>query len=691
MSNFNKPELIINFLPVETKYCFTSIKILQNTYKISLDNKPLKIIFNEQIFGKEKEKIIIEIELISEFNNNILKFNYNIYYGLNKAYCLLDIPKEKNKRCLAEICFYNENIELYVKDIKLDQKDYFDDSNRKRITLINIDKNEEIDKNNKNISDYIPYKIRNNSSFQISIFNFLKSYYSTQVIFKKEVFYLKQIKLQIEHLKNFHNSLYELLDKKETNLLKYINLINEFKLKIQIIEDIDFSKKKLFLENELKDENNYYLIYTYYLYYILYICFIYNENFPINIIDICKYLKKFYYIYLKDDDLSVYQKIILFISNSLFFISIQNINLYESMNLRYVKKRDIKNNSVCGIAFKFLSDFIKKLNTKSLLFYPLLLLISGKGLYNENELYGFNMESIEVIKNNLNDLIPDIFFIYERSQEELEKSMKIVNKFKFNYKGCPCPFLNISTLLDKCPFDILSYEYNNKDEEKILKHNSIRFFMTIIKQFFIHNKIIYSFPSENRFPKYFFNKENDLIEIAPIYEQNNNYNYLIGSEKQEEEEELNILKYFFGTYNEYLVFDLIFQIDNIYKLVDNIEYIVSGDLIDLKNYIIYKYQIKEKNIIFKDSEDNNLKNDIEIMKNKIKEYDNKNKSNFEKDNFCDKKVNINVKNFKFINITKSENDNIGYDECIKKIEEETELREKAKWRRKLFKIITNSD
>ena len=79
------------------------------------------------------------------------------------------------------------------------------------------------------------------------------------------------------------------------------------------------------------------------------------------------------------------------------------------------------------------------------------------------------------------------------------------------------------------------------------------------------------------------------------------------------------------------------------------------------------------------------------MKNKIKECDNKNKSNFEKDKFCDKKVNINVKNFKFINITKSENDNIGYDECIKKIEEETELREKAKWRRKLFKIITNSD
>ena len=40
--------------------------------------------------------------------------------------------------------------------------------------------------------------------------------------------------------------------------------------------------------------------------------------------------------------------------------------------------KDIKTKSVFGISFKFLEDFIEKLNFKTYLFYPLLLLDWGQ-------------------------------------------------------------------------------------------------------------------------------------------------------------------------------------------------------------------------------------------------------------------------------------------------------------------------
>ena len=90
-----------------------------------------------------------------------------------------------------------------------------------------------------------------------------------------------------------------------------------------------------------------------------------------------KYLKKFYNIYLEDKDLLPYQKVLLFCSNTIYFVSIQDPNKYESKKLRYIKSKNIKEKSVYGLSFKFIKEFIQKLNSKSLLFYPLLLLNNG--------------------------------------------------------------------------------------------------------------------------------------------------------------------------------------------------------------------------------------------------------------------------------------------------------------------------
>ena len=55
-----------------------------------------------------------------------------------------------------------------------------------------------------------------------------------------------------------------------------------------------------------------------------------NKNYKISSLIMFKYLKKFYNIYLEDKDLLPYQKVLLFCSNTIYFVSIQvQINMNQ--------------------------------------------------------------------------------------------------------------------------------------------------------------------------------------------------------------------------------------------------------------------------------------------------------------------------------------------------------------------------
>ena len=136
------------------------------------------------------------------------------------------------------------------------------------------------------------------------------------------------------------------------------------KYNINII-DINFSQKISKLKEEFTNDLDYNLMYLYFLWYILFICYINNKDFPIQIKILVEYLNKFYSTYLEDKDLLPYQKVLLFYSNSIYFIYIHDIKSYESKKLNYVTFKYIKNKSVYGVSFKFINEFIEKLNSKS--------------------------------------------------------------------------------------------------------------------------------------------------------------------------------------------------------------------------------------------------------------------------------------------------------------------------------------
>ena len=112
-------------------------------------------------------------------------------------------------------------------------------------------------------------------------------------------------------------------------------------------------------------------------------------------------------------------------------------------------------------------------------------------------------------------------------------------------------------------------------------------------------------------------------------------------------------EYFFGKYDDNkLIIDLIFQIDYIGNLLDNVDYFVKEDLDELKKYIINKYKISnyndtkydDKNLTFEQEnikmeeiisdKENRLKKEIknkEEDKIEIKEENEKNIFTYKKD------------------------------------------------------------
>lgn len=151
-------------------------------------------------------------------------------------------------------------------------------------------------------------------------------------------------------LDNFKNEINDLLLKTDNNKV-YIDIIKRYFI---CILDINFSKDKSNLMDDFKSDNDYYLMYLYFLWYILYTCYCKNDTYEIRIKTMVEYLNKFYYAYLEDKDLFPYQKDLLFYSNSVYYVRIQNTKIYESKELRLIKCKNCKEKSVYGLSFKFI-------------------------------------------------------------------------------------------------------------------------------------------------------------------------------------------------------------------------------------------------------------------------------------------------------------------------------------------------
>ena len=93
------PKLIITFIRLEENNPFDSFIVLGKKYKIEKLITELDIPIHESIFALNKEKKMIDFQLLSLTETYIYRFN--VYYGVNRAYLFLLEYTEM----LCEICF----------------------------------------------------------------------------------------------------------------------------------------------------------------------------------------------------------------------------------------------------------------------------------------------------------------------------------------------------------------------------------------------------------------------------------------------------------------------------------------------------------------------------------------------------------------------------------------------------------
>ena len=586
---------------------FNSIYSLKTAEKITID-------IPEYVFAKSKERKIIQFKLKRDTEPSLtLLFKFNVYYGINKAYCFLDPMPFTSE--LYEICFYKKVVIKYEKEILI-ETDSFEDDSRTRIILINSPRSLFF-----NNTTYALGKLKINNfleenSFEVALFNTSKRYFATKLIKEKEQFsVIQMVEKNKNELEKLYNEIKKLYIQKENDKNKYLSTIKNYNIsKVEI----NFSQRKSVLKNEFKNEEDYKLMYQYIVWYAIGAYYKENTTIFISILDLFDCFEKSYKEFLEDKDLLIYERIMLVCSKIIYIMTFTDINEYKKSNLTYIKNKNnnILPKSVFGICFNFMNEFIKNLTPQSYLFYPLLLLDSG--IYTTSEeksIYGFNMETCEIVKSHLNELIPDIFFLYEKKVDLLNE------EGGFNFKGYGVVFINKLLSLNKYDKDPALYEYKSIEEEKINKHYGMRVGKTMIHESFCHNKFIFEFKTGNESPTNFYNAEMNLIKIVPKNSRNYTDDYFRVAKKEKKGEGGKFFDYFFGLHFGRLVIDLIYEANYIGKLIDNVQYFLKEDLSIIKKYITYKYLIAEKKIKYDEwKNEQSLENEIITMEKLINDF-----------------------------------------------------------------------
>ena len=395
-------KLIFNFLG--KNYFFSGFEVFGEFH--TFNDKEIKI--PESQFKPENDRLLIDLKLKLIENEDLNNTHYCFYapFGITKVNCFLNI----DDGCLFDfICLnnnftmkYKNNLEIIINSI--------DNGHRSRIILLNAPQEIIINDEIVRISKFIPEMLNDDfKSFQLSIFDSKFQKFATKAIIPEIINdnYIIDFLIKIkESITKFYIKFKNLIDKGENKIELYKEIFDKFSFESIII---NFSKKKSILKELFKEKEYLYDLIFYYM--LWHICDIYffqkqiknneiidgnkiiekneiigmvknSENkeefkpyFTINVV--FSYINSYYEKYKKDDDLLIYQKVLLFISNVYFFIGMKSEEEYKKSNLKYVILDKSEENSVFKISIKFLNDFIDSLNNKSEIFYPLLLLDSG--------------------------------------------------------------------------------------------------------------------------------------------------------------------------------------------------------------------------------------------------------------------------------------------------------------------------
>ena len=319
-------------------------------------------------------------------------------------------------------------------------------------------------------------------------------------------------------------------------------------------------------------------------------------------------------IICKDQNLKIYEKILLFIDIIYYEI------IYEGDHkLHYYHVKDMKNGSPLYLAYHFLNKFIDDLNYDSNFYYPFLLIDGEKynckymknNCVNLISTYGFNMISLETIKNHLKDMIPDIILYSNFNNMEAVKGN--TNHFSGDVMINSSYFADINII-------------ENKLDEFTSKHYAFILAKILIHEVFGHKMSCYSKSQISYNSIISFRDVYGNIKFISSHDKNGDLfqdkNLILSNEEIDsfEGDSALLIDYFFGKIDNiytYQVIDSIEKRTNLSVLLDS--KLLHTDLENFKEYIKLKTIITASVPKMEISKELNIYEQIDIMKKKIME------------------------------------------------------------------------
>ena len=607
-------ELIINGISVST----------ESNVELPVDFTEL-----ESFLGKK----VCSFELIRHKKNEIneLKISglFQIYEGLNIAFCFIDVIGVtleliflSENKLINE--FINTNFEISASSTLINHKmeislNALDTENRANILLINCPKNSII-KNNNGLNLSISQLISSINDFSDSdCYQFCFSTIDDEQYCFKKIEPIEELKFD-----KIYNDYYQKVNK------LYNELTNNNENKISLESEKERAKEMNELLNKIISRKYIYpteylakqLNKEIYIDFILKAVFIsyvkdVNENIiSTDIKDLHKKLLENEDNIRKDNRLERYEKILL-----LIYLYLSKILKEEEYIIQYYYIKDSEENSPLNLCFKFLYEFADKFSNNSNFFYPLLCIDSGlfkhklkrkpyDDSYEYIDAFGFDMCSVEKIRNHLKDMIPNIIIKDTNLEEEAETFAQI-----------GLITLNITENLK---------DINKRGNDiRVNKHFAFILSKILFHEIFGHKKSALCknsgiFSSA----KCFKDKNNQIRFVSDSYDQNQ-FQLFENIEFSNENDLKNkmgecgyFLEFFLGNIYGIAVFELIDKIQNKTNLRNllNVD-LYHNDIKAINEFVKYKYYIVNKNLEKKDEKSSNIYEEIENMKKIIKSQD----------------------------------------------------------------------
>ena len=584
-----------------------------------IKNEKMTFTIPETIFRHGKDKTAIEI-ILYENSNKSRNYKFNVYYGKNISYVQTDILYGYVHEIILQKM---KDIQIKINEKEFKELDNLGNKDRERLTLINCGptfitiNGIDVDLLSIISDNSLEADIRFN---QISILDFEKKIYIVQPIKEKSEYDIKFLEKNKEKLMTFETELKKFFDSDINNYEKIGDYLTKQFEKIKDHGSLDLNRSYHYLD-EIFNTNKF-LNLNLFWNYSLCIFFLDTDKkyiyFNRNAIKLfINNLKKIMEEIDEIKELPLYEKVRP-IYASFMILSLRNPPLkttkeIESLNLRYFLINENDENSIIGKCYKFYKNFVNSITEESAIFPFLLNIDSGRGYYNKEVVYAFDLKNLNMIKSHLNQVFPKIIILFYIegggvAGTESEFGGILMNEY----------YLTKLKNIDYSTSNIIAITEEEKDDI------SMNFFLESMHEASGHKKFALS-EEENNSPIKIFNKKNEMVTLKYKYDYNPNdtkSEFILSSRKRAGDSG-HYLELCYGKYNNSLIIELLRNMKNKGKLIRYPE-LFTNDEKKLYEYVSLREQIKENNINITFKNDTSVYDDIQQMKKELEKIKNQN-------------------------------------------------------------------